>query len=284
MSYDLIESSVDLGSPVTLFEFIYGQTQGDAYRYSTTSEPVTLAGRAWSPQNLKHSEISSAGTLDRAAVTVTARADIEVGRLFLAAPPSQPVVLNIWRGHALTLQDGWDDFQRIWVGRVLSAEWGEAEVEFKCEPVATSAKRVGLRRFYQYGCNHVLYGRACGVSELANTAQCIVVDMVNNRTPIVTLRNTPAGVTVARLVGGILKLGLPDGRTVLRSVVASSVVGGGVQLTLMSAIPELKVGMYGTVARGCKHTFEDCKTFFNTVNYGGCPNIPKVDAFRTNTF
>lgn len=284
MSYDLIETSVDLGSPVTLFEFIYGQTQGDAYRYSTTDEPVTLAGRAWSPQNLKHSEITSAGSLDKASVTVTARPDIEVAKLFLAAPPSQQVVLNIWRGHALTLQDGWDDFQRIWVGRVLSAEWGEADVEFKCEPVATSAKRVGLRRFYQYGCPHVLYGRACGVSEVAYTAQCTVVGMVNNRTPIVALRNVPVEVTTPRLVGGILKLVLPDGRTVLRSIVSASSVSGGVQLGLMSAIPELSVGMYGTVARGCKHTFDDCKTFFNTANYGGCPNIPTVDAFRNNTF
>lgn len=284
MSYDLIENSVDLGSPVTLFEFIYGQTQGDAFRYSTTNEPVTLAGRAWSPQNLKHSEISSSGTLDKAGVTVTARSDIEVAKLFLAAPPSQQVVLSIWRGHALTLQDGWDDFQRIWIGRVLSAEWGEADVEFKCEPVATSAKRVGLRRFYQYGCNHVLYGRACGVSELAYTAECNVIQVINNRTPVVSLHNYPAEVTVPRLVGGIMKLLLPDGRTVMRSVVAAKSVYGGVQLSLMSAIPELSVGMYGTVARGCKHTFEDCKTFFNTVNYGGCPNIPKVDAFRTNTF
>ena len=284
MSYAEKEASVDLGSPVTLFEFIYGLTAGDAFRYSTTAEAVTLAGRAWQPHGLKHSEIVSSGSLDRAELTISARSDIEVAKLFLAAPPSQPVVVNIWRGHGLTNAEGWDDFIRIWTGRVLDPKWLESEIEFKCEPVATSARRIGLRRYYQYGCSHMLYGRACSVSELANTSAMIVMSVTNNREMVIQLLNPPPGVNPSSLTGGVLKLNLSDGRQAFRAVTLAALESGGVRVRLMSAIPSLSAGMTGTVSRGCAHTFAACKTFSNTSNYGGCPNIPTKDAFRTNTF
>lgn len=284
MSYSAIEASVDLGQPTTLFEFIYGTTLGDAFRYATTLEEVSLAGRSWSPQNLTHSEISNAGTLDKAELTVKARSDIEVAQLFIAAPPSQQVVLNIWRGHGLTLADGWDDFVRVWTGRVLSAQWEEADVEFKCEPVATSAKRVGLRRHYQYGCPHVLYGRACGVSEIANTAAGRIVSLNNGTDLLVNLLTFHVGITPAQLIGGVFTLQLQDGRRVLRSIVSAAMEGASFRLRLMSAVPNMAPGMLIYAARGCLHTFEACATFSNTSNYGGCPNIPTKDPFRTNTF
>lgn len=287
MSYNGIENSVDLGAPVTLFEFIYGQTSGDAYRYSTTLEEVTLAGRAWKPHNLTHSDIVATGKLDKSELTVTGRPDIDVAALFLAAPPSQPVMLNIWRGHALTAVDGWDEFTRIWVGRVLTCRWGNdsANVEFKCEPVATSAKRVGLRRHYQYGCPHVLYGRACGVSELANTSNVRITYVTNQIEIYVAYTGVGPALNPAQLTGGIFTLRLPDGREARRTIIAAAQdPAKGVYLRLMSALPDVAVGAMGAAARGCLHTFEACKSFNNTSNYGGCPNIPTKDPFRSNTF
>lgn len=283
MSYNRIENSIDLGAPVTLFEFIYGQTAGDAYRYATVLEEVTLAGRTWQPHNLTHSDIVSSGKLDRAELTVTGRPDIEAADLFRSAPPSQPVQLNIWRGHALTDVEGWDEFVRVWVGRVLSCQWSGPEVNFKCEPVATSAKRVGLRRHYQYGCPHVLYGRACGVSELANTAQIRIASVGTQIDTVVTVLSG-APLTAAQLIGGIFTLKRPDGQEVRRTIVSAVDRPGGFDIRLMSSLPELAVGAYGAVARGCAHTFEACKSFNNTSNYGGCPNIPTKDPYRSNTF
>lgn len=284
MSYELIETSDDLGAPVSLFEFIYGDTPGEVYRYSTTLEPVTLAGRAWLPHNITHSEIVSSGSLDRAELTVTARADIEVAKLFIAAPPSQEVRLNIWRGHELTLTEGWDDFERVWCGRVLAPTWQEADVEFKCEPTSTSGKRLGLRRHYQYGCPHVLYGRACGVSQLANTLYGRVV-AVNNGADLV-LDITPSGALplTSQYLGGILTVILPTGRRILRSITGATVESTGTRVRLMSVIPGIAIGERIEIARGCLHTWDDCKTFNNTPNYGGCPNMPTSDPFRTNTF
>lgn len=285
MSYDSKENSVDLGSPVTLFEFIYGETLGDAYRYATTVDQISVAGRVWEPHGLVHSEISSAGTLDKAQMTVEARPDIAVAKLFMAAPPSQQVVLNIWRGHAETITDGWDDFIRVWTGRVLSAEWQDgSQVEFKCEPVATSAKRIGLRRNYQYGCPHVLYGRACGLSQNLNSATGRITSVQSTIEVSVVLPNPEIALTPSRLVGGIFTLKLPTGRKILRSISSAVVINNGFRVTLLAGVPELAVGLSIELARGCQHTFEACGTFSNTSNYGGCPNIPTNNPFRSNTF
>lgn len=284
MSYDSIESSVDLSSPVTLFEFIYGETLGDAMRYATTIDTINVAGRTWDPHSLKHSEISSAGTLDKSELTVNARPDIPVAKLFLAAPPSQQVILNIWRGHRLTLTEGWDEFKRVWTGRVLSCDWLDAEVEFKCEPVATSAKRVGLRRNFQYGCPHVLYQRACGLSQALNTATGRVGSIQSGVEVTVILPNPEVLLNVERLIGGIFTLKLTNGRRILRSISSAVVTPNGYRVSLLSAVPELEVGLSIEVTRGCQHTFEACKSFANTGNYGGCPNIPTQDPFRNNTF
>lgn len=286
MSYNAIEQSVDLGAPVTLFEFIYGQTAGDAYRYATTIETISVAGRSWEPHNLTHSDIVSTGKLDRAELVVTARPDIEVAGLFLSAPPSQPVMLNIWRGHALPDTEGWDEFIRVWVGRVLVAQWNGPGVQFKCEPVATSAKRVGLRRHYQYGCAHVLYGKACGVSEMANTTQ-VRVAYASTQVDLLVHATGAAGPALdpERLPGGVFTLHLPDGREAKRTIVrAAPGDGGGMALVLMSALPGITPGASASVALGCAHTFEACRRFNNASNYGGCPNIPTKDPFRTNTF
>lgn len=284
MSYSAIESSADLGQPITLFEFVYGTTSGDAYRYATTIDNITAAGRQWNAQNLTHTEIVNAGTLDQAELTVTARSDIEAGALFIAAPPSQTVLLNIWRGHGLTAVAGFDDFVRVWTGRVLSAAWEEADVQFKCEPVATSAKRVGLRRHYQYGCPHVLYGRACTLNQATYTAPVRVAVVNNAQDVVLTQLASAVTLAVGDMPGGIFSVTLPDGRIALRSITGAVAEAGGLRLRLMAALPELAGGLLGEVSRGCQHTFAVCQSFSNSNNYGGCPNIPTVDPFRTNAF
>lgn len=285
MAYDDKEQSVDLGSPITLFEFIYGPGTEDVLRYATVPEAIVLAGRVWSPANMTHSDIVSAGKLDKSEITITCPSTTSVGDLFIAAPPSQQVTLSIWRGHALTDVTGVDDFVRIWVGRVLVPTWNEDELELKCEPVATSAKRVGLRRHYQYGCVHVLYAvTSCKVPQPAHTAQAIIASAQSAIGVAITFTNLPATVTPASLTGGIFTLYLPGGRRILRSITSAVNAGSSWQIRLMSAVPGMANGMTVEVSKGCLHNWDACRAFNNTVNYGGCPNIPTKDPFRTNTF
>lgn len=282
MAYGVIEGSVDAGSPINLFEFIYGTAPGDVYRYATTSETIVAAGRAWEPFNIEHGPITSAGDLDRAELVLTTPVDIPVAKLFLITPPSREVILNIWRGHAL--EDGLDDFMRIWTGRVLTPTWADSQLELTCEPVATSLKRIGLRRYYQYGCGHVLYGPICRANRGANTATGYISRVVDAQTVEITLTVEPVGFVHTRLVGGTFRYEPLSGTRGLRTVTGVSLIPGGVRLRLMSAIVGMQVNASADASYGCKHNWAACQGFANTPNYGGFPNIPTKDPFRTNTF
>lgn len=288
MSYANIEQSVDGGRVRSYFEFIYGQGRGDVYRYTGSTEvlitgalaPVIANRRSWQPWPMKHGPIHNSGSLDKASLEVTSSGTVEVARLFLVAPPSRQVQLNIYRGHI-----GDNEFRRIWSGRVLTAAWEDGEVKFSCEPVSTSTKRVGLRRNYQYGCPHVLYGSACGLSRSANTATGTIVTVLNQsrvvfrharRAIVLSPRDTP---------GGVFTLTLADGREIKRAIVGSASGGGtDIVVTLIAPVPELAVGSVASLSRGCGHNWDACLAFGNTVNYGGCPNIPSKNPFVVNTF
>lgn len=287
MSFDSLEKSIDSGRPRTFFEFIYGDGRGDVLRYvgSTktlivgTPAPLIALNRSWTPRAIRHGAITSSGTLDKSAVEVTAGSDIELGDFFRAAPPSRQVQLNIYRGHV-----GSDEYRRIWAGRVLNAAFEGPEVKFSCEPVSTSIRRVGLRRNYQYGCPHVLYGEACGLSRAANTAKGQLKTVIDGQNAVLELSTRSLVLKAAEVIGGVFTVSLPDGRTTRRAVVRAVDVPGGIRVKLMSVTPELKEGLTATISRGCAHNWDACKRFGNQLNYGGFPHIPSKNPFMTNTF
>jgi hypothetical protein len=282
MAYDPIESSVDEGSPVNLFEFRYGDDPDDVFRYCTNDREIVAAGRIWTPCNITHGPIVSSGSLDKAPMDVIMPNDLPLGKQFIITPPSRQILLNIWRGHALP--NGFDDFVRIWTGRVLAPTWREAELELSCEPVATSLKRIGLRRYYQYGCPHDLYGRICRVDKPTYTAIGAVIKLVNARSVHVGFTTTPVPFDHTRFIGGTFRYDPNSGQKALRTIVGISPDTGGYRIELMAAISGIQVGTPITMSYGCKHNWENCLLFNNTPNYGGFPNIPTKNPYRTNTF
>lgn len=290
MSFDSIETSVDLGRPVTLFEFTYGDGRGDVLRYVGSTDvlitggaaPLVAMSRAWTPAPIKHGKITASGSLDKAAIDVMTVKDSDLADLYRVAPPSRQVTLEIFRGNV-----GSTEYKRIWSGRVINGTFEDAELKLSCEPVSTSTLRVGLRRNYQYGCPHVLYGTACGLSRLANMASGTVQSITNAQT-IVFKRSVRSLVIPANeVIGGVFTLTLPSGREVKRSIIAATPVAGDdtlITVKLMSVVPDLAVNLPVTLTRGCAHNFEACKKFGNTVNYGGCPNIPTKNPFTANSF
>ncbi len=282
MSYPTIEASVDLGSPVNLFEFRYGDGGEDVLRYTTNEVAIVAAGRVWEPYNIRHGTIVVSGSLDRAELPVTVPSDFPLANLFLISPPSRQVLLNIWRGHWAGQE--FDDFVRIWTGRILTPTWSESELELACEPVATSLKRVGLRRYYQYGCSHVLYGRICRVDKPTYTAEGSIINVVNAQSIDVALASAPVGFTPSRLVGGTFRYDPTSGLRALRSIVSATAITGGYRIGLMSAVVGMQVGTPFSMSYGCKHNWEACQQFSNTKNYGGFINIPTKNPYRTNTF
>jgi hypothetical protein len=293
MSFSPIEDSVDLGRPRSFFEFTYGDGRGDVIRYVSSTEvlitgnlaPVIAMGRSWEAWSIKHGKIMSSGSLDKASLDVMTTTDSKIADLYRAAPPSRQVFLEIFANHI-----GDDEYKRIWSGRVLGASFKEQELSLSCEPVSTSTLRTGLRRNYQYGCPHVLYGSACGLSRIANTATGSIIELVTSQSIIWRRGNRSIVIAAAEMVGGVFTVTLPSGREVKRAITGATPIPSDVEgrqdvsLRLMAVIPELTADLPVSVTRGCGHSWDACLAFGNTVNYGGCPNIPTKNPFTGRAF
>ncbi|QGF21050.1 putative tail assembly protein [Pectobacterium phage MA12] len=282
MSYDTIENSIDISKPVFLYEIIYGPTPQDVYRYIAEERDQVAMNAQWKAQSIKHGDITSAGTLDKQALTVTARRDIEIWDLYRVAPPSYVVRLNIYRGQ---LDIG--EFTTEWTGRILLAQRKDSEVEFSCEPISTSLRNPGLRRKYQYGCPHVLYDNTSCMADInLHTAGGTVLTVEGVATVVIQLAGAQNGINPGNLVAGIFRTYDSKGLMVRRAIVSAEDLGSRqYRLTLMSYIPDMGAGRMMSVSKGCLHTFAVCRDTFNNVgNFGGCPNIPTKNPFTSNQF
>ena len=115
---------------------------------------------------------------------MTTRKNPALTDLFRQSPPGIVVRLNIYRGYL-----GEDAYILEWTGRILSMTLRpvDGEAEFSCEPISTSLRNIGLRRKYQLGCPHVLYGTACNAALLAHTESGFISGIVSQSTIDVTL-------------------------------------------------------------------------------------------------
>lgn len=282
MSYNDLENSVDSGQPLYFYEFIYGDASTAAYRYVADTVMRVYGGRVWQPFPIKNSEIVMSGSLDKQTLTVTAREDIDITALVVTRPPSRVTLLNIYRGHVTD-----PEMAMIWTGRVLSGKLGEAsEVEFSCEPISTSLLAIGLRRKYQRGCPHALYGRACGADKSLHTESGITTGTTDVMTVSVSMSGDEHGLTAESLTGGIFRVTLKTGIMEIRAI-SGAVNNGGRNwtLTLVAPIYDMSVGRPVSMSKGCLHTYDACKNVFsNGDNYGGCANIPTKNPFNANQF
>lgn len=283
MSYPSLEESVDAGRPLYFYEFIYGDAQTAAYRYVAALSLTVYGGRPWVPFPIKHGEIVITGSLDRQTLTVTAREDIEMASLVVSRPPSRLTVLNIYRGHT-----GDDDLRMVWTGRVLSGTFNDnSEVEFSCEPISTSLLTAGLRRKYQRGCPHALYGRACGLDKMSHTESGAITAVEDAMDITVVLTGADHNVTASNLLGGIFRVVLKNGMTEIRAITSATADPDNARtwrITVISPIYDLTVGRSVSVSKGCLHTYDACKAHNNSDNYGGCLNIPTKSPFTANQF
>lgn len=177
------------------------------------------------------------------------------------------VGLTIFQGHD---GDPAVEFLAVWSGRVISGSRKGIVATLVCEPVSTSMKRPGLRRRYQYGCPHALYGPQCGANRDAFSVTAAVM-AVSGAT--VTFDNGWNGAfPEANFLDGLLEFtenGVMALRTILR------VNTGLNRITVSGKVAGLGVGETVKLSLGCNHQMTGCNAFGNIVNFGGQPWIPK---------
>ena len=276
MSFAALETSTDRGEPIRLYEFRFGPGSGDVVGYTDSERDETFDGLLYAAIPIDCGEISSSGSLDKTTLLIQMFEGAGLTDVFRLYPSSSIVTAVIREGHA---NDPDADFKVGWTGRIVAFQI-DAEnnmTELTGEPVAASMRRAGLRRHWQYGCPHALYGPRCKASKSAASSNHVALAV--NGAFVTLASNWKPDDRKPKYVGGLAQWTLPDGRIGLRTIVRSSVDG----IILLSAPPAgLDPGETLTMTLGCNHKSGvgpqpdgDCRPLHNNIlNFGGQMFIP----------
>lgn len=263
MTYSTYEESHQDGQPVELYAFTFGST---VYRYTSADADIIHQTKTYESKTIARSPIEHTAEKARNSLTITVDPSLGVIDIFRYAPPCEIVNLVVYRLHR-----GDTDAATIWMGRVLNVTRDSDSAKIYGEPVYTSIKRPGLRRYYQRQCPHVLYSAACGVSSITNR-QTVNVAGVTGATITVT------GLTGADgyFDGGYVEWEYQTGRIERRAI--RQQVGSAIAMAW--PMRGLAGGDIVSVYPGCDHTLATCESrFANHLNYGGMPYIPLKNPF-----
>jgi hypothetical protein len=271
MSFDAFESSRELGDPIQLFFFKYGPNLGDYFAYTDSTVQQAVGGVTYEPRPVKRDTISQDGTLDKSSIKINIDVGSEVAELFRVYPPAYVVSLIIKQGH---IGDPDSEFLVIWAGRVVAAERQGGEAQLSAEPVSTSLRRPGLRRHYQYGCPHQLYGPQCRADKASKTVTATVSAV--NGASVTLVAGWNGAFAAAKFLGGLFEWVNDDGQTDRRTILR---IAGNV-LSLSGVVQGLDPGDDVDAIVGCNHKAYaaedgDCQPLHdNILNFGGMRWIP----------
>lgn len=279
MTYDAKERSRQQGQPIQLFMFRYGEGTDAVYCYTDAEDSQTFDGREYTPIAIVRGAITSSGTLDKAKLELRLDGNTDIGILYKNYPPSFVVTLII-RAHHI----GDTEYPVVWSGIVRGGGPAESEIVLTCEPISTQMKRNGLRRNYQYGCPHVLYGVNCRADKALATYTGVVASMTTSTVTLVAGWN--GAIAVTKFAAGMLSWLNDLGNLELRTI--NSVIGD--TINVKGALRDIHVGMSVDAILGCDHTVEDCENLHREIltglsninNYGGQPWIPSENPVLKN--
>lgn len=259
MTYAAVESSAHAGQPVELYRFSSGLRK---WLYTSADVAFVYASETYEPWPLKRGAFRQTNELTKSGLEINAPRDLPFVIDSIASPLIDVVQLTVYRRHR-------SDAEVVtwWRGRVSGVRFSGGETTISCDPLATSLKRLGLRRPAQRQCPYALYDVGCNVTGAAFSATGTLL----SHTGSTVTSGVFAGQADGWWVGGKIVL---DG--VLRLII------GHVSdtLTLTAAVPGLAQNAGFTVYPGCDHTPATCAAKFgNILNFGGAPWLPIKNPF-----
>lgn len=266
MSWSDFEYSTANGQPVTLYEFVRGDTQ--FYRYTNADQDVTAAGAIWLHQAISDGGLS-VGAGD--SMDITLPTSNPVAMLFRGIPPSRPVRVRIHRWH---VDDAQGEFRTVWIGTITEVKREAIDrTQLVTASLASTFSRSGLRLTWGRACPYSLYDHNCKVSPGTFGVGGLVVTALDGVSLTV---NLPAELPDGWFSGGYVEWSV-DGVTERRGLRAQT----GNVLGLFGGSAGFVVGQVVTVFPGCDRTIATCNSKFNNVlNYGGEPHMPGKSPYQ----
>lgn len=276
MTYNEYETSRTKGIPVSLVLFVWGDDPNAYNAYTDADEAITIHEPfidqevTYEPIPISRGSIISSGKLDKAELQINIPRDTDFATRILVYPPSQVITCVIRQGH---VDDENKEFLVVWRGRVLSNSRQGNEVALTGEPVSTSMRRAGLRRRWQYGCPHVLYGQGsgqCNADKEAATVTATVEEI--DKSSVILTEGWPGEGQADKYLGGIIEWVNSEGNTEIRGILRVE----GPRRFLIAGPPRgMEPSQSVKVVLGCNHQMSDCAALHNNIaNFGGCPWIP----------
>lgn len=158
MTSEAREASWEDGQPVIFFRFTRGTNE---WFYTSSDRDEEHNGDTYTAAAIKRGRIRQGSDRARQNLTVTIPSALPVAANWRPYPPSEPIVLTVFTRHV-----GETDILGDWTGRVVSPKFRNTELELVCEPTRTRAKRAGIRKCWQRGCDLVLFSKGLGMCNL----------------------------------------------------------------------------------------------------------------------
>lgn len=266
-----VKSSVESSKPRFLYEI--RQSLLIVYRITAGDRDIVWNGFTWHAEPVASSEVGlSTNTTDfEVQLTLPIRHAI-VQRYLAQASPPQRITLKVYE---YQLDSGLAEQQ--WVGEITGLELDTKAHTgmFRCPSRLT---RTIERRVSSItagiACPHILYGVDCKAADTNHRVATTVTGIDGRR---VFLASITAIDTTASFEGGDL-LHMSTGETQL--ILPKSGSSSSLWFDLQAPIPEMHIGDAVVIRHGCNHTISQCRiSYNNTPNYGGLPQMPKLDAW-----
>jgi hypothetical protein len=269
MSYVTDEASVESGAPIELFEFIGSDPSVNTFRYTTADADVTFdpgdggGSRTFYAIPMKRSGVVLKADGSDPSIVVTLPTDSALARryVFQIAPPD--LYLTVFRCH---INVGTEEVITAWEGDVISWSVQGNLVEFTVpNDLAVRVEESIPKVKYQRYCNNSLYDAVCGVPKSGdNVLQTSVASFPDEKKVAV---NNVGGKPNGYWDGGEIRHDATGESRMILTHFAK-------HLTILYPFSaNVDINETVTLARGCNHSLQDCRTFNlpagNTDNFTG---------------
>lgn len=273
MSFDSIETSIEGGQPVEVYEitagaqsFFYTSDEADqtvGVQIYTAIPGLQRGNQEEGPDKREHDfqiELPTSNALAQLFTGVLPgfRVRLQVRKFHRSDTPT-PEVVQIFDGFVQSAS-----FKRKTKKTILSARVSLASI----------GKQIP-RRTFQASCNHVLYDPlTCQVDDTDIAFRASVLSVASQVGNVLTVSSGLSGTyTDGFMNGGFLEIvGGSDFRLILDHV------GNVLELLLAFSVAPSVVNVFA----GCAHTIAVCKSKFNNVDrYGGFAFVPTKNIFQT---